>query len=42
MDSTYTSLQAVAFDDGLYQGASDPRRPDAAAIAPAKINVDSD
>ena len=40
--STYTSLQAVAFEDGLFQGAADSRRPDAAAVAPAKINVDQD
>jgi len=40
--STYTSLQAVALDDGLFLGAADPRRPDAAAVAPARIDVDSD
>lgn len=40
--STYTSLQAVALVDGLFQGAADPRRPDSAAVAPATINVDSD
>jgi len=33
-NSIGTSLQTVAFRDGLYRGASDPRRPDAAAIAP--------
>jgi gamma-glutamyltranspeptidase/glutathione hydrolase len=38
--STYTSLQTVAKKDGLFQGAADPRRPDAAAVAPAEINAD--
>jgi len=42
VQSTFTSLQAVAIVDGVFQGASDPRRPDAAAIAPARINVDKD
>jgi gamma-glutamyltranspeptidase/glutathione hydrolase len=42
MESTYTSLQAIAFENDLYQGATDPRRPDAAAIAPAKINANAD
>jgi gamma-glutamyltranspeptidase/glutathione hydrolase len=37
--STYTSLQSVGKKNGLFQGAADPRRPDAAAIAPAEINV---
>ena len=37
--STYTSLQTVARKDGLFQGAADPRRPDAAAVAPAEINA---
>jgi len=40
--STYTSLQAIAFIDGLFQGAADPRRPDSAAVAPAKISADSE
>lgn len=42
VQSTFTSLQAVGFEDGLFQGASDPRRPDAAAVAPARIDVDQD
>jgi gamma-glutamyltranspeptidase/glutathione hydrolase len=33
--STYTSLQTVAYRDGLFRGASDPRRPNAGAAAPA-------
>ena len=32
----YTSLQTVAFRDGLYRGASDPRRPFAGTAAPAE------
>lgn len=35
-----TSLQAVAFKDGLFRGVSDPRRPDSAAVAPARIRAD--
>ena len=42
VQSTFTSLQAVAVEDGVFQGAADPRRPDAAAAAPARINVDQD
>ena len=38
--STYTSLQTVGKKDGLFLGAADPRRPDAAAVAPAEINAD--
>ncbi len=38
--STYTSLQSVGKKDGLFQGVSDPRRPDAAAVAPAQIDAD--
>jgi gamma-glutamyltranspeptidase/glutathione hydrolase len=37
--SLYTSLQTVAFRDGLFRGAADPRRPDSAAVAPDKIKV---
>lgn len=37
--SLYTSLQTVAFRDGLFRGAPDPRRPDAAAAAPTEINA---
>ena len=33
-NSTATSAQTVAFKDGWFQGASDPRRPDAAAVSP--------
>lgn len=40
--STFTSLQSVGKKDGLFQGAADPRRPDAAAVAPAVINADRD
>ena len=40
--STYTSLQSVAFRDGYFRGASDPRRPLAGAVAveaaPAEVN----
>ena len=34
--STYTSLQSTAFRDDLFRGASDPRRPNSGAAAPAK------
>ena len=34
MGSTYTSLQTVAVRDGLFRGASDPRRPNSGAAAP--------
>lgn len=37
--STYTSLQTVEFRNGLFRGAPDPRRPDAAAVAPPELNV---
>ena len=40
--STYTSLQSVGFRDGLFEGVADPRRPDAAAVAPARVNVTND
>ena len=32
--STYTSLQTVSYRDGLFRGASDPRRPNSGAAAP--------
>jgi gamma-glutamyltranspeptidase/glutathione hydrolase len=32
--STYTSLQSVAWKDGLFRGAADPRRPNSGAVAP--------
>ncbi len=30
------SLQTVAYEDGVFRGSSDPRRPNAASIAPAR------
>ena len=38
LDSRYSmgSTQTVSWQDGLFRGASDPRRPEAAAIAPEK------
>jgi gamma-glutamyltranspeptidase/glutathione hydrolase len=42
VQSTYTSLQSVAVKDGLFQGVSDPRRPDSAAVAPANIRAVGD
>jgi gamma-glutamyltranspeptidase / glutathione hydrolase len=35
--SLETSLQTVAVENGLFEGASDPRRPDAASVAPAAV-----
>lgn len=32
--SSFTSLQSVAYKDGLFRGASDPRRPNSGAAAP--------
>ena len=40
-NTLYTSLQTVALRDGLIQGASDPRRPNAAAV-PADSDVAPD
>ena len=41
--SIFTSLQTVGMrQDGLFQGASDPRRPDSAAVAPAGIHIVGD
>lgn len=37
--STYTAVQSVGKKDGLFLGAADPRRPDAAAVAPVEIDV---
>jgi gamma-glutamyltranspeptidase/glutathione hydrolase len=34
--STGTSLQSIAFRDGLFRGASDPRRPNAGAARPVE------
>jgi len=39
---TMGSLQTVAFRDNLFRGASDPRRPDAGAAAPAAIDARAD
>ena len=38
-NTLYTSLQTVAFKDGLFRGASDPRRPHAGSAAPAEIEA---
>lgn len=35
VSSLETSLQTVAVENGVFEGASDPRRPDAASVAPA-------
>jgi gamma-glutamyltranspeptidase/glutathione hydrolase len=35
-ESMYCSLQTVAFKDGLFRGAADPRRPNSGSAAPAK------
>ncbi|MDA1063322.1 MAG: gamma-glutamyltransferase [Proteobacteria bacterium] len=40
--SIFTSLQTVGFDNGLFGGASDPRRPDSAAVAPTEIHAVGD
>ena len=40
--SVATSLQTVAYREGLFRGASDPRRPDAAAVAPRPANANAD
>ena len=37
-NSTATSAQTVAFKDGWFRGAADPRRPDAAAVPPHAVN----
>ena len=39
--SLYSSLQSVAYKDGLFRGASDPRRPYAGSAAPAAIDADA-
>jgi gamma-glutamyltranspeptidase/glutathione hydrolase len=36
------SVQTAAFKDGLFRGASDPRRPNSGSVAPAEINVPAD
>ncbi len=38
----YSGTQTVAYDDGLFLGASDPRRPNAASVAPKTINAHRD
>ena len=35
-ESLYTSLQTAAYREGLFRGASDPRRPHAGAATPSK------
>jgi gamma-glutamyltranspeptidase/glutathione hydrolase len=35
MSEPWTSLQSVAIKEGVFRGASDPRRPDAASMAPS-------
>ena len=42
MRSLYTSLQTVAVKDGLFEGASDPRRPDAESVAPMSVDANGD
>lgn len=39
-NSIWTSAQSVAFRDGLYQGAADPRRQHAGSAAPETVNAD--
>ncbi|MEO0997693.1 MAG: gamma-glutamyltransferase [Pseudomonadota bacterium] len=34
------SLQSIAIDDGVFHGASDPRRPDAGAAGPASVRCE--
>jgi gamma-glutamyltranspeptidase/glutathione hydrolase len=36
------SVQTVAYKDGTFRGAVDPRRPNAGAVAPAEINAASE
>ena len=36
------SVQTAAFKDGLFRGASDPRRPNSGSVAPAEINAPAD
>jgi gamma-glutamyltranspeptidase/glutathione hydrolase len=40
--SVASSLQSVAFRDGLFRGASDPRRPNSAAVAPPPADASLD
>lgn len=39
-NSIWTSAQSVAFKDGLYRGAADPRRKHAGSAAPETVNAD--
>ncbi|MCH7636500.1 MAG: gamma-glutamyltransferase, partial [Proteobacteria bacterium] len=36
------SVQTVAYKDGTFRGAADPRNPNSGAAAPAEINANSD
>jgi gamma-glutamyltranspeptidase/glutathione hydrolase len=38
LESSMGSVQTVAHKDGLFRGASDPRRPDSGSAAPAEIS----
>jgi len=40
--SSMGSVQTVAFKDGLFRGANDPRRPNSGSAAPVEINVVTD
>ncbi len=38
----FGSVQTVAFKDGTFRGAADPRRPNAGAVAPGEINASNE
>jgi len=40
--SIYTYLQTIAVKDGWFRGASDPRSPDGASVAPMSVNANGD
>jgi len=40
--SSMGSVQTAAVKDGLFRGASDPRRPNSGSVAPVEINVRAD
>jgi gamma-glutamyltranspeptidase/glutathione hydrolase len=40
--SIYTVLQSIAVKDGLFRGASDPRWPDGASVAPMSVDANGD
>mgnify|MGYP001822767321 CR=1 FL=1 len=40
LNRMWSSVQTVAFRDGLFRGASDPRLPDGASVAPETANAD--